>query len=224
MVNLQSISSFPPGPGQIEISVFGPGVGECIAVHLGVGEWLVVDSCKGRGRSQPAALEYLESIGVDVRSNVKMVVATHWHDDHVKGIAQLFERAGSATFYAASAVSSAEFLALTGRRELASQFSSGVDELAKVGAITKSRSAVGGPALSSVNAARRLWQSSDHVITEVWALSPSDEDVAISREHIASLLPQNPAVTTRIPALEPNDTSVVLLLKTAAGSILLGGT
>ena len=33
----------PPAPDELEVSLFGRGVGECAVVHLGSGEWLVVD-------------------------------------------------------------------------------------------------------------------------------------------------------------------------------------
>ena len=35
----------PPRTDELEVSLFGPGVGECVIVHLGAGEWMVVDSC-----------------------------------------------------------------------------------------------------------------------------------------------------------------------------------
>src|SRR5438067_455186 len=35
----------PPDSSELELSVFGPGRGECLVVHLGAGEWMVVDSC-----------------------------------------------------------------------------------------------------------------------------------------------------------------------------------
>lgn len=35
----------PPVADELEVSVFGPGVGESVVVHLGHGDWMVVDSC-----------------------------------------------------------------------------------------------------------------------------------------------------------------------------------
>jgi len=34
-----------PAADEIEVTLFGPGYGEAIAVHLGEGAWLLVDSC-----------------------------------------------------------------------------------------------------------------------------------------------------------------------------------
>ena len=46
----------PPSPDELEISLFGPGRGECVVVHLGNNDWLVVDSCLDNTSSQPVAL------------------------------------------------------------------------------------------------------------------------------------------------------------------------
>lgn len=88
----------PPEPHQLEISVFGPGMGECIVAHLGDGDWIVVDSCLDRKSKEPIALDYLNSLGVDVSSAVKLVVATHWHDDHIKGLAKVLQASKGARF------------------------------------------------------------------------------------------------------------------------------
>src|SRR5262245_58961005 len=55
----------PPASDEVEISLFGPGIGECSVVHLGGGQWMVVDSCIDRSTRRPVALEYLAEIGVD---------------------------------------------------------------------------------------------------------------------------------------------------------------
>ena len=218
-----AIQTTKPPADRVEVSVFGPGFGECIVVHLGDDQWMIVDSCIGKGHREPAALEYLDAIGVKVETAVKLIVATHWHDDHVRGMARILERASDAKFWGASALRSDEFLALTSRRDLASRFTSGVDELGKVMDIVNARSAAGGESLGEASAARRIWLNPPAAVSEVWCLSPSDEDIAVSRSHIASLLPANPVGVARIPVLDPNDTSVVLVLITTSGAVLLGG-
>jgi glyoxylase-like metal-dependent hydrolase (beta-lactamase superfamily II) len=70
---------------EAEVSVFGPGFGECVVVHIGRGEWVVVDSCLDAESGRPVALEYLKQLGVDVATQVSLVIATHWHDDHIWG-------------------------------------------------------------------------------------------------------------------------------------------
>ena len=90
------MSTSLPASDVIEVSIFGPGKGESIAVHLGSNQWLIVDSCVDQiDRSNPA-LRYLESIGVDLSADVRMVVGTHAHDDHIAGISEIFARCESA--------------------------------------------------------------------------------------------------------------------------------
>ncbi|MGQ0465469.1 MAG: MBL fold metallo-hydrolase [Sporichthyaceae bacterium] len=113
MQGLPPPSTQPPSADVVEISVFGPGYGECVVVHLGDGEWLVVDSCTfGRGGA-PAALTYLDEIGVDVPTQVVLVVATHWHDDHVRGLRSVVEEAPQAQVWMSAAIGFAELMALT---------------------------------------------------------------------------------------------------------------
>ena len=45
--------------------MFGPGFGECIALHLGGGNWAIVDSCLDATSKQPTSLHYLTSIGAN---------------------------------------------------------------------------------------------------------------------------------------------------------------
>ncbi|MBN1875905.1 MAG: hypothetical protein JXA33_16905 [Anaerolineae bacterium] len=63
MTNNQSI---PPAPDELEISVFGPGYGESILVHVGAGNWILVDSCLDPVSKQPAALTYLDTLNVNI--------------------------------------------------------------------------------------------------------------------------------------------------------------
>src|SRR4051812_1212421 len=99
----------PPEPDELEVSLFGPGVGECVVVHIGAGEWLVVDSCIDPSTRKPVALDYLTAMNVDVSRMVKLVVVTHWHDDHMRGVSALFSRAESAKFVCSSVLQVEEF-------------------------------------------------------------------------------------------------------------------
>src|SRR5690348_5096629 len=86
-----------PAPDEIEVTVFGPGYGEAIAVHLGDDRWMLVASCEEPDAKIPAALEYLRAIGA-ASDAVKVIVASHWHDDHVRGLSRLLEAYPDAEF------------------------------------------------------------------------------------------------------------------------------
>jgi len=46
---------------------------------------MVVDSCLDEHDS-PVSLAYLKKLGIDAAKQVLIVVASHWHDDHVHGL------------------------------------------------------------------------------------------------------------------------------------------
>ena len=72
-----------------EISIFGPGIGECIVLHIGQGRWFVIDSCLCPKTKQPIALQYLKDIGVDASTQVVGILISHWHSDHIQGASLL---------------------------------------------------------------------------------------------------------------------------------------
>lgn len=88
----------PPSPDEIECTIFGPGFGEAIALHVGEAHWLIIDSCIDPRTDNPAVETYLDAIGVDPFC-VKAIVASHWHDDHVRGISRVAEKYRQADFF-----------------------------------------------------------------------------------------------------------------------------
>ena len=93
------------------VSLFGPGYGEGILIHLGSKEWIVVDSCINPETGNSVALEYFETINVDPNS-VKLIVATHWHDDHIRGLCDVVRNCKKAEFVISEALIEDEFINL----------------------------------------------------------------------------------------------------------------
>jgi len=208
----------PPGTDELEISLFGPGYGECIAVHTGKGEWLIVDSCIDR-KGEPAVINYLNSLGADPKTAVKWIVATHWHDDHVRGLSKIVDLCLNAQFACSIALREKEFLRLTSVMSSGALMgaSSGVDEFSRLFGILQSRS----PRHRHVWAieSRPLW-TLPHF--EVHSLSPSDQNVSRALAHIGRLFPNTAAPKNRIPVLTPNHASVALWLRLGNHRVLLG--
>ena len=107
---MESLGMTHPDSDEIEITVFGPGYGECIVIHIGSRKWIIIDSCLDDD-NEPAALSYLNSLDVQVHQDVVSVMVTHWHDDHIKGISRIVKTCSQARFSLASALTYAEFLA-----------------------------------------------------------------------------------------------------------------
>jgi beta-lactamase superfamily II metal-dependent hydrolase len=222
------VLSSPPAPHQIEVSIFGPGKGESIVAHLGDGDWMVVDSCLNRKTDEPVALEYLRLLDVDVATKVKMVVATHWHDDHIRGLSKVFEMAKSARF-----VDSAAF-----KRSLLSQVvefgsqtganASVTEEYSVIHRILRDRRQKGekresvGPMQAVANMKLlSLSDSSRTVTAEVVALSPSSGTLNHSNAELEDAL--RLFKERRRPTRQgPNQLCVVLWVKVGALQAILG--
>ncbi|MFC3115964.1 MBL fold metallo-hydrolase [Cellvibrio fontiphilus] len=107
----QQISFSKPAIDCLEISLFGPGTGECLVIHFGGGDWFIVDSCIDPQTKNPVAVDYLEAIGVSL-DQVKGILITHWHSDHTAGVARLFKSCKNANLYIPNALKSEQALQL----------------------------------------------------------------------------------------------------------------
>ena len=207
-----------PHTDELEITVFGSGYGESILIHLTNGKWLIVDSCISRDVELPCPIEYLKRIGVNAGEDVVMVVATHWHDDHIKGISKIFEDCLNAKPVFSAAFSDDKFKKLVLDSSLSKLSSinpsTGISEISKSWNLLWERKNK-----FTFASADKLLMDGDF---QVYALSPSDE---IFEKAILSILSQLPTTTTaakRINAPKPNHTSVVLWLRNNLDRILLG--
>ena len=206
----------PPNTDEVELTVFGPGYGESIALHVGGGEWLIVDSCVNED-GIPRSLSYLESIGVDPCTQVKLIVSTHWHDDHIRGIAEVFTRCENASFCCAAALSKKDFLTAIHaleKRNLSSA-GSGAREMYQVFSILRKR--CGTSIFAYAN--RRIFSGES---CEIWSLSPDDAEFQIFLQSIGALVPAEGKGKIRIPGSDPNNLSIVLWVRMGDVVALLG--
>ena len=219
----------PPKLDEIEVSVFGPGYGEAIVLHVGEGTWILVDSCIEPVSERPAALDYLHGLDVDVQNAVKLIVATHWHDDHICGLGTVLDECKSAAISISSALVIEEFLVLPVLyREPGVRRSSGLNEFIQVLRILDARKEqgvrFGSPTLALAD--RLLFHdhirlASESVEAKVFAASPSDASLLQAKLAFAELLPkEGPA--RRVASPTPNHASVVLWVQVGNHRILLG--
>ncbi len=216
-----SASMLAPAADELEISLFGPGYGESIAMHLGDARWIIVDSCIDAASGMPAAIAYLQEIGVDCSEQVAAVLATHWHDDHVRGLAEVLRVCERARFVLSPALQADEFLVLVESRALGSQrFSSGVSELAD--ALSALRARRHRSARAGVSFALENTIVARSGACTVLALSPCSSAVQRALTEIADLLPTPLQPLRRVSAPSSNAASIALWLKGDAGTALLG--
>ncbi len=216
--------SDPPKLDELELSLFGPGFGECVVVHLGAGKWMIVDSCLDRTIKRPVALRYLEQLGANVATDVSRIVVTHWHDDHIQGVAAIVREAREAKFVCSGALQKEEFFVLLNAVREGGKLvghSSGTSEFSEILDILNDRFGRKSP---------HHWASEGTVLfeeadtgVEVRSLSPSAETIAHATTTLANLLPKHGSLIRRVPESSPNDLSVVLRIRAPKVSLLLGG-
>lgn len=210
-------SSNPPGTSEIELTLLGPGYGESVILHLGDGEWAIIDSCLDSD-GRPGALRYLDEIGVDPAENVSLIVASHWHDDHIRGMANLVQLCPRAQFCCAAALCSEEFLVYVGaleRRHLSSS-GSGLREMygvfSHLGEIAKT---------APIHAIANRVLFSNKTCT-VSSLSPDDSVLGRFLKSVGQLVPDRGENKSRVRDLSPNEASVALWIDAKEFALLLG--
>jgi beta-lactamase superfamily II metal-dependent hydrolase len=210
-------------PDQVEVSLFGPGFGECILIHIGGGQWIVLDSCVSLTQ-ECVALEYLRRNGFDANA-IKLIVATHWHDDHVRGLSQILAASPNATFTASMAMSAKEFIALAlARNSLrATAATSGVDEITRVFSMLKTGGRIVQRAKENTTLFRVPGSDLPHGFDcTITALSPSDKQLETFLDDIAELAPDSAKSESRCVSRGANHFSIVCLVQIGSVSILLG--
>ena len=210
-----------PPADVIEVSLIGPGYGESIVIHVGGGEWIIVDSCIDRS-SKPnigsSAVTYLTKLGVDLANQVSHVIATHWHDDHIGGLSEVVNCCESADFCCAIAFRRKEFLefaAVYAEADFTSSANS-TREIVRVLEILKERKRVPRFLLTDT-----LIQKTSKDI-EVFALSPSNKRITNFLAGLAHNMPELGTTRMHMSDMKPNDVSVVLLINLGNDAILLG--
>ncbi len=206
----------PPAADEIEVSLFGPGYGEAVAVHLGEGSWLLVDSCVDPESKGSASVTYLDRIGVDP-SQVRTIVASHWHDDHVRGISQISAKYSDAEFVIPAVFNDREATAFLAAYSgvSTSGLSRGTRELYDV---VRSRDVVH-PALhrsiilDTTLCGRRVL---------VTAISPLPAAFAQFIAHVTQHRAQQDAPINHAPDLRPNTEAVAIHFDFGDDALLLG--
>ncbi len=204
-----------PAESEFELTLLGLGYGESIVMHVGAGQWIIVDSfADSDGR--PAAERYLKGIGVNP-AVVALVVATHWHDDHIGGIARLLELCPAAGFCCAGALCRKEFLTLAGTLE-GRPFSASGSGLREIYEVFSRLEATGRkPTYALAN--RVVFRGKAGAITALW---PDDEIFQRFLKSVERLMPGRGANKTRLPDLSPNEASVALWVECGGRPVLLG--
>jgi hypothetical protein len=207
----------PPSGDEVEVTLLGRGVGECVVLHLLNDTWMVVDSFvdSESGDKLPAARSYLDSLGVDPMA-VSTLVVTHFHTDHYRGIDRLHDYYSNARLMVTDALGTEQFFALYGDEaeppflgRLPGTIKRANDRL--IGQYT--------PGLRYLKTGQQV--HSDGPVT-VLAMSPTDAAVHQSRLELASTMATGSRSLVNSNLRDDNRCSVVLYLNAAGICALLG--
>jgi Metallo-beta-lactamase superfamily len=200
-----------PDDNRVEISLFGPGIGECIVLHFGDGRWFIVDSCRCPETNQPIALKYLKSIGVNVSQQVKGILITHWHRDHINGALEILKECESARLYHSMALSTREAfnLAALYKKDL---FANTDQEIREFGGIVQYLFETGDrERFEPVKAKSLIFDLREGMETRMIALSPSSTAVTQSVANLVNATPAEGAKRTRNIVRESENLNAVAI-------------
>ncbi len=210
-----------PHLAEINLLGTGGGYGESVVAHIGNDEWVVIDSCQDPITKESLPLKFLRSKGVNLL-NVKLIVCTHWDDDHIRGVSEILENSPEAVFSFARANDLYKFYKLVAidyekLKKVASN--SSTIEFNKCLEILKKRNSI--RKFSEVD---KLLYTTKHKnsIIEVFSLSPSELSSHNFDLEISTLLKKYSALNKKLTKQSPNERSVVILLKLGKHNILLG--
>ena len=221
------LSSTTVQPDEVEVSFIGPGFGECIVVHVGSGRWITIDSCvdsQDTSDRRPVAERYLRSLGVSLEDQVDLVVATHWHDDHVRGLGRLVDVCKSARFSCANSMVRDEFLTYAEMMGSGSAATEGAKLKEFRHAISMVESRKQAVRFATAGKIINTWAASSLAHGEtcnVRALSPSDREYQLFLTEIVASRPAPLQPKRSAPKRTPNLVSIVLQVEFESFSILL---
>jgi len=222
-----TLNNEPPGLNSLEVSIFGPGKGESVVVHLGANKWIIVDSCVDASDDTLPAVRYLKSIGVSVENDVLMVLGTHAHDDHIVGISRVLDECKSAFYACSSALVQEDFAAVL-EEDLQAELGlrkSSYSEFRKVNDITNERRiAANGKRFMkrAVEDLPLLDLQINSGLCRVTALSPSHEAVTRMIHKLAGANVVIAGKPRRPFRGDPNESSVALWIESLGHRVLLG--
>jgi hypothetical protein len=158
-----------------------------------------------------------------VSDAVDIIIASHWHDDHVRGLSEVLAACPKSAFCLSSALTMIEFMTMVRRFDFRNRIAggSGVTEIHRIYDLLQGRAA------TRAIADRRLYaltgdELSHGCSAELWALSPSDMQVEKFLFELASEMPTVGETKYRARVHNRNDLCVALWLSVGDNHILLG--
>lgn len=209
-----------PKESEVEVTVLGTGggYGESIVIKAN-DSWIIVDSCTEPSKSESLPIEYLKRMEVDL-NKVELIICTHWHNDHIRGLSDALQQCQNAEFSFASVHDLEKFLFFCeldykklekGAVGSTNEFVDCVDII-----LERGKDCI----LAQCN--QVLFSKKGIVNYTLYALSPSPRSIKDFHVELGQLLTDFGTSNTAMPKNTPNDKSVALLLSFGNHRVLLG--
>lgn len=215
-----------PSQDTFEITIIGTGggYGESCIIHLGNKNWVIIDSCSDLKTKHPLPLDYLEKIGVNVQSDIKLIVCSHWHDDHIRGISKILKLSESALFSYAKNLNGNKFFQMLGLDNNKESQTSRTKEFNSCLETIDIREEINKSIVCKTSYPDRLLFATEfnEESLQVISLSPSDEDIKHSEDEMMIKYNDFALNNKAIPLSDNNKKSVVLLIKVGVHNAILG--
>jgi beta-lactamase superfamily II metal-dependent hydrolase len=212
----------PPKDSEVEVTLIGTGggYGESLVIKVNVNSWIIIDSCVNPANKEPLSIEYLKSINVNLE-NVKLIVCTHWHNDHIKGLAKTLEECVNAKFCFSHVHDLEKFLYLCGLDYAKMQKGTvgSLTEFIKCIDIIEDRKKFNIPAQCDLCV---FAEYGDIVDFALFALSPSPKTIQDFNSELSQLMSDFGSSNITMVNNSPNAKSVALLLKFGKQRVILG--
>ena len=198
----------------------GGGYGESCVIHYGNNNWAVVDSCINPTSSECLPLSYLKKIGVNIVNDVKMIICTHWHNDHIMRLTNLVKECESADLLFARATDKRKFLYF---------MSLDYQKASEKGTISSTKEFIECLKILRERKNRIVQVGMDRILEKIpelnvtiTSLSPSDYTLEQYDGEIASMIDNYGKPERKFVIESPNNKSIVLLLELGNHNAILG--
>ncbi|QTA82782.1 ribonuclease domain-containing protein [Desulfonema limicola] len=220
----------PPLEHEVEITLFGTGYGECVLLHLLDNKWIIVDSCVNPLTRNVAPLEYLDSINVDSSKQVELLVVSHWHDDHIKGLSKIQEVCINAQLVLSQAMHQKEFFRFVNviqQKKIYNYAGRNTDEIMRILENMLKRGERSGDfkckwASMNTKLYSKKFKRNEVIEKKVTALSPLDNSITNALIEISKLIPEANTETRVNSNINPNFFAIALWISLGDIQILLG--
>lgn len=140
-------------------------------MHLCDNEWAIIDCCINPLTKECLPISYLQELNVDIEKQVKYIICSHWHKDHIAGLSQMINLCGSETVLILSCAED--------RRSFVYEIASDFDYTGKSETLNELKNTLSAAAQKGIRIKRaeqdKIIFSKDEIVGT--ALSPSETEV-----------------------------------------------